>query len=86
MKADRKNGGIQPLILKLAINGSKWLTSRPGTFPLNRRSGGPQRRCGRFGDEKSLVAVGIVRYVAFPLFPVFVRVYITMAQRLRALY
>jgi hypothetical protein len=42
-----------------------WLTSRPGRFtpgkepqyPLNKRMRGPQRRSGRFGVDKNLLAL-----------------------------
>jgi len=41
------------------VCGDEWLTSRPGRFnpgkgpwyPLYRRLGGPQSRCGRCGEE-----------------------------------
>jgi hypothetical protein len=48
--------------LTSALDGSEWLTSRPGRFiphgkspwyPLDRRLAGPQSRSGRDGEEKN---------------------------------
>jgi len=59
MKAHRKNGSIAPPILMLGINGCKWLTSRPGTSPLNMKPGVPENRSGLLGGEESPVPAGI---------------------------
>jgi hypothetical protein len=59
MKAHRNNGSIAPLILMLDINGCKWLTSRPGTSPLNTKPDVPETRSGRLGGEEFPVPAGI---------------------------
>jgi len=59
MKAHSKNGSTAPLIPMPGIIGCKWLTSRPGTSPLNMKPGVPETRSGRLGGEESPVPAGI---------------------------
>jgi hypothetical protein len=57
--------GKAVLALSLGTEGGEWLTSRSGRFIpgkeprylLNRKLGGIQCQCGRFGEEKNLLAI-----------------------------
>ena len=67
MKTYSGRGGITPFITS-AVDGDERSTSCPGQFsprkenlyPLNRGMGGPQSRCGRFGEEEVILIIIII--------------------------
>jgi hypothetical protein len=60
MKAYGRSGGRAPLIFNLATKWKPVVNIRPRGrtgYPLHRRLGGPQGRCGRYGVEKNLLSL-----------------------------
>jgi hypothetical protein len=61
----RRHWGISPLIPNFGNGESVWTDSRhtilsqgnEPRYPLNRRMDGPQRRCGRFWEEKDILTL-----------------------------